>query len=154
MKSCYLSDEKSVQHYKWICQLDNQQLQVLCLITKNICYSFLFFSKYDWYLCFSSSPEGLEASSQLLKWPLLTISVPRFWLKNPMNWPLNCKGVLFWRHQVNKSINPFSTGQYSHLNPLRSGFCVQWECAFTPGSIDSASRCWSLAPRLGSDVKT
>ena len=33
------------------------------------------------------------------------------------------------------------TGQKSHLKPLKSAFCLQWECvhsAFTPGSIDSA----------------
>ena len=25
---------------------------------------------------------------------------------------------------------PFSTGQHSHVNPLRLGFCVQWDFAF------------------------
>ena len=29
----------------------------------------------------------------------------------------------------------FSTGQKYHLNPLRSGFCVQWECVHFTGSL-------------------
>ncbi len=39
------------------------------------------------------------------------------------------------------TLNPFSIGQKTRVNPLRSGFCVQWERAhlpFTPGSVDPA----------------